>query len=97
MEDVISKFKPTGNKILLEIPEETEKVEGGIIIPKALNRSRIADRFKILAIGPGVKEEVKVGDTIILSSQNCGIFTKYNDKSYVMCKDVEIAAVIEED
>lgn len=90
-------LNPTGNKILLEIPKKTETVVGGIIIPSAARISRISDKFKILAIGPDVKEDLKVGDTIVLDSERCGILTKFNDTLYAMCKDSEVAFVLEED
>ena len=92
----VSKLKLTGDKILLQIPPKEETIEGGIIIPET-GRSRIADKFKVLVIGPDVSEDIKVGNTIVLDSRNCGLLTKYDGEFFVMAKEPEVACVIEED
>ena len=95
MTEFEKKFKPTSDKILLEIPEKKDELVGGIIIPGAINRSRIADRFVVLAVGPKVSETIKPGMTIMLDSEKCGILTKFDGKLYAMCKEVEVSAILE--
>lgn len=94
------KIKPLGDRVLIE-PLREEKRKGGIILPETVDKER-PERGKIVAVGPGKKDEngklipmnVKKGDKVL--------FTKYGpneikveDKEYLIAREEDILAIIE--
>ena len=94
------KSKPLGDRVLIE-PLREEKKKGGIILPETIDKER-PEQGKIIAVGPGKKDEngklmpinVKKGDKVL--------FTKYgpneikiDDKEYLIAREEDILAVIE--
>lgn len=94
------KIKPLGDRVLIE-PLREEKKKGGIILPETVDKER-PEQGKIIAMGPGKKDEngkllplaVKKGDKVL--------FTKYgpneikiDDKEYLIAREEDILAVIE--
>ena len=94
------KIKPLGDRVLIE-PLREEKKKGGIILPETIDKER-PEQGKIIAVGPGKKDEngklmpinVKKGDKVL--------FTKYgpneikiDDKEYLIAREEDILAVIE--
>ncbi|MCD5396383.1 MAG: co-chaperone GroES [Candidatus Pacebacteria bacterium] len=96
------KIKPISNHILIEPIEEEEKTKSGILLPETAEKEK-PQEGKVIAVGPGRKTssgkiiplEVKVGDRVI--------FTKYgpteieiDEKKYLIAKEEDILAIIEE-
>ncbi|MEK7507290.1 MAG: co-chaperone GroES [Patescibacteria group bacterium] len=94
------KIHPLGDRVLIE-PLREEKKKGGIILPETIDKER-PEQGKIIAVGPGKKDEngklmpinVKKGDKVL--------FTKYgpneikiDDKEYLIAREEDILAVIE--
>ncbi|MBI4120108.1 MAG: co-chaperone GroES [Parcubacteria group bacterium] len=94
------KIRPLGDRVLLE-PIREEKRKGGIILPETVDKER-PERGKVVAVGPGKKDEngkliplnVKKGDKVL--------FTKYgpneikiDDKEYLIAREEDILAIIE--
>jgi len=96
------KIKPIADHILIEPLEEEEKTKAGIFLPESADKER-PEQGKVIAVGPGKKNEkgeiialeIKVGQKVL--------FTKYgpteikvDGKKYLIAKEEDILAIIEE-
>lgn len=86
----MSKLKATGTRILIEKVEASTTTAGGIV----LQSSQEAPKARILSIGPLVKEDVAVGDLIVVDWSKVGVFSYENSKQYVVDEST-ILAVLE--
>lgn len=92
------KFKPLGNRVLVQRMEQEEKI-GGILLPDSAKKKQ--EEAKIIAVGTGIKDKngqliempVKVGD-IVLMEKYSGQEIKIDDKDYVILKADDIIAII---
>ncbi|MBI4122883.1 MAG: co-chaperone GroES [Parcubacteria group bacterium] len=95
-------IKPLADHILLEPLKQEEKTKSGILLPETAEKER-PEQGKVIAVGPGKKTddgkllpmEVKPGDVVL--------FTKYgpnevkiDEKDYLICKEEDILAIIEQ-
>ena len=93
---------PISDHVLIEPIKGEEKSKGGILLPQTAEKER-PEQGKIIAAGPGKKDEtgkiipleVKPGDKVL--------FTKYGpneikveDKEYLIAKEEDILAIINE-
>jgi chaperonin GroES len=96
------KIKPLADNILIEPIEQAEQTKGGIFLPKTADKER-PEQGKVVAVGPGKKDsegkiipiDVKPGDKVL--------FTKYgpneikvDEKEYLIAKQEDVLAVVEE-
>ena len=92
-------IKPLGDRVLLEICENTEQMKGGILIPDSIKEKPREE--KVSALGTGKNDDkgnkipfdVKVGD-IVLTSRYGGTEVKVDDKEYKVVNQDDILAVI---
>ncbi len=95
------KIKPLGDRLVVERIEQDEKTLGGIIIPDTAKEK--PKQGKVLAVGPGAKDEngkripvdVSVGD-IVLFTQWAGNEIKIDGKEYLVMKESDVIGIIEE-
>ena len=95
------KVKPLHDRILVERIDEEEKTPGGIIIPDTAKEK--PSRGKVVAVGTGRKTddgkviplEVKVGDKILFGKY-AGTEIKIEGKEYLMMREDEVFAIIED-
>ena len=95
------RIKPISDHVLIEPIKGEEKRKGGILLPQTAEKER-PEQGKIIAVGPGKKDEtgkiipmeVKPGDMVL--------FTKYgpneikiDDQEYLIAKEEDILAIIE--
>jgi len=95
-------IKPLSDHILIEPIGQEEKTKTGILLPQTADKER-PEQGKVVAVGRGKKNksgniipmEVKVGDKVL--------FTKYgpnevkiNDKEYLIAREDDILAILEE-
>lgn len=93
--------KPLGDRIVVERIEQDTKTAGGIIIPDTAKEK--PKQGKVLAVGPGAKDEsgkriamdVSVGD-IVLFTQWAGSEIKMDGKDYLVMKESDVIGIIEE-
>jgi len=93
--------KPLGDRILVERIEQESKTAGGIIIPD--NAKEKPKQAKVLAVGPGAKDEhgkrlpmdVSVGD-IVLFTQWAGSEIKVDGKDLLVLKESDVIGILEE-
>ncbi len=93
-------IKPLGDRIVVERLEQEEKTVGGIIIPDSAKEK--PKQAKVLAVGPGAKDEngkriamdVSVGD-IVLFTQWAGNEVKVEGKDLLVLKESDVIGIIE--
>ncbi len=96
------KIKPIVDHILIEASEEEEKTESGILLPQTAEKER-PEQGKVIAVGPGRKNdegkviplEIKEGQKVLFSKYG-PTEIKVGDKEYLIAKEEDILAVIEE-
>ena len=96
------KIKPLMDNILIKPIEQSEQTKGGIILPKTVDKDR-PEQGKVIAVGPGKKDSTGNIISVELKEGQKVLFTKYgpteikvNDKEYLIAKQEDILAVIEE-
>lgn len=97
------KIRPLADNVLIEPLKEEEKTKAGILLPDTAEKER-PEQGRVIALGPGkrtnegkiIAPEVKPGDRVL--------FTKYgpneikvNNKEYLIAKEDDILAILEED
>ena len=96
------KIKPILDHILIEPIKEEEKTKSGIFLPDTAEKER-PEQGKVIAVGPGRRDEegkeiplsVKPGDRVIFSKYG-PTEIKVDDKEYLIAKEEDILAIIEE-
>lgn len=92
------KLKPLGDRVVLEVLEQEEKTESGIVLPdKAKERPQEGE---VKAVGPGrvlddgtrVPMEVKEGDKVVFS-KFAGSELKVGGEEYLIVRQDDILAV----
>ncbi len=91
-------IKPIGDRILVELIEEEEKV-GSIIVPDtAKEKPQIA---KVIAVGEGRRDgkeiiplTVKEGDKVLFGKY-AGTEVKYQGTEYLLLSENDVLAVVE--
>ena len=90
------------DNILIKPIEQSEQTKGGIILPKTVDKDR-PEQGKVIAVGPGKKDSTGNIISVELKEGQKVLFTKYgpteikvNDKEYLIAKQEDILAVIEE-
>ena len=92
-------IKPLGDRVLLEIRENTEQMKGGILIPDSAKEK--PQEYTVIALGTGKTDDngnaipfdVKVGD-IVLTSRYGGTEVKVDGNEYKIVNQDDILAVI---
>ena len=94
------KLVPLGDRVVLQQLEAEETTKSGIVLPAQAEEK--PQQAEVVAVGPGglvdgkeVKMEVKVGDKVIYSKY-AGTDVKLEEKEYVIVRQSDIAAIVEE-
>ena len=95
------KVRPLHDRLIVKRLEEEEKTKGGIIIPDTAKEKPIEG--KVVAVGAGkvdkdgkkIPMEVKKGDRVLFAKYG-GTDVKMEGEDYLMMKEDDILAVIEE-
>ncbi|MGN1206230.1 MAG: co-chaperone GroES [Eubacterium sp.] len=94
------KLVPLGDRVVLQQLEAEETTKSGIVLPGQAQEK--PQQAEVVAVGPGglvdgkeVKMEVKVGDKVIYSKY-AGTDVKLEDKEYVIVRQNDIAAIVED-
>ena len=96
----MSKIKPLGDKILVEILESEEKTKGGIFLPDTAKEEKTEGKVisvgggKVLDSGKVQPLEVKKGDKVIFGKYS-GDDILVDGKKHKIIKESEILAVYE--
>ncbi len=95
------KVKPLNDRVLVKRTEELQMTKGGIYIPDTAKEKPIEG--KVIAVGPGKMSDqgsrmplqVKEGDRVLFSKY-AGSEIKVEGEEYLMMREDDILAVIEE-
>ncbi len=96
------KLRPLQDRLLVERSEETEEMKGGIVIPDSAKEK--PQRGVVIAVGNGKRLDsgevvpltVKEGDLILIGKYS-GSEVSVDDKEYLILREDEVLAIIEED
>jgi chaperonin GroES len=94
------KIKPLNDRVLVKRLAEEEKSPGGIIIPESAKEAPAEG--KIVAVGPGRKDEagkvhaldVKAGDVVIFSKY-AGTEVKIGGEEHLIMREEDILGIVE--
>ena len=94
------KLVPLGDRVVLQQLQAEGTTKSGIVLPGQAQEK--PQQAEVVAVGPGglvdgkeVKMEVKVGDKVIYSKY-AGTDVKLEEKEYVIVRQSDIAAIVEE-
>lgn len=93
-------IKPLLDRVVLKAVESEETTKSGIVLAQnSKEKSQIAE---VVAVGPGgmidgkeTTMQLVVGDKVVYSKY-AGTVIKYNDEEYIIVKQDEILAVVED-
>ena len=88
------KIKPLADRVLVEPSAAETKTASGIIIPDTAQEK--PQKGKIIAIGPGTKENpitLKIGDQILYGKYS-GTELKHEGSDYLIMRESDILAII---
>jgi len=94
-----TKFKPLGDRVLVQPLSEEAQVQGGIIIPDSAKEK--PQQGKVIALGTGGTDEdgklrkftVKVGDTVLMPKYG-GTELKLDGNEYQIMREDDILGVV---
>jgi len=92
-------FKPLGDRVWIEPIEQEETTASGIILPETAKEK--PQQGKVLAVGPGVRNEkgerqpldVNVGDRVLFA-RYAGTEIKYNGTNHLIMRENDILAIV---
>ena len=93
-------IKPLLDRVVLRTVESEETTKSGIVLAsKSQEKSQVAE---VVAVGDGgivdgkeIKMQLTVGDKVVYSKY-AGTVIKYNDEEYILVKQDEVLAIIED-
>lgn len=96
------RLRPLRDHVILQPIKQEEKTKGGIVLPDTASKER-PEQGKVVAVGPGrlnlkghrVPMELKRGDVVLFSKYGPNE-VKVDDKEYLVAKEEDILAIIEE-
>lgn len=89
----MSKIQPLADRVLLQVLEQEEKTSSGILLPDTAKET--TQKAKVIEIGSSEDIQVKKGDIVIYDKYS-GIQIKEDNKEYLIVKNEEIVATIEQ-
>ena len=92
-------LKPLGDRVVIQVSKEEEKMIGGILIPGSAKDK--PQEGLVAAVGEGawfegkrVPMDVKVGDKVIYSKY-AGNEIKVDGEEYLICRQDDVLAIVE--
>ncbi len=92
-------LKPLGDRVVIQVSKEEEKMIGGILIPGSAKEK--PQEGLVAAVGEGawfegkrVPMDVKVGDKVIYSKY-AGNEIKVDGEEYLICRQDDVLAIVE--
>lgn len=94
-------YKPLADRLLLKVKKAEEKTKSGIVLPDSAKEK--PQEGKVEAAGPGARDkdgkripmEVSVGDNVLYSKYS-GTEVKIDNQEYLIIKESDILAIIED-
>lgn len=97
----VEKVKPLHDRVVVKRALEEEKTKGGIVIPDTAKEKPI--KGEVVAVGTGKILEsgeirppvIKVGEKVLFGKYS-GTEVKFNDEEYIVMREDDIMATIED-
>jgi len=94
-------LKPLGDRLLVEPIEQEEMTASGIVLPDTAKEKPMQGR--VLSVGPGARKEdgsrspmdVSAGD-VVLYAKYAGTEVKMSDKKYLILKETDVLAIVQQ-
>jgi len=94
-------YKPLADRLLLKVKKAEEKTKSGIVLPDSAKEK--PQEGEVVAAGPGARDkegkripmEVSVGENVLYSKYS-GTEVKIDDTEYLIIKESDILAIIED-
>ena len=94
------KLRPLGDRVWVEPIEREETTASGIVLPETVKEKPMEG--KILAVGPGARDEqgqrqpldVKVGDRVLFAKY-AGTEVKHDGTKYLIMRESDLLAIVE--
>ena len=83
-------LKATGTRLVIERIAGNKSTAGGIILHSEQERPHA----RVLSVGPQVKEDIAVGDILVVDWSKCGVF-EHERQTYHLVDESTVLAVIE--
>jgi len=98
----MTKFKPLGDRLIVEPIEQEDTTSGGILLPETAKEK--PQEGKVLAAGPGklddsgkrIKMEVKVGDRVLYAKYSGTEIKAEENKKLLILKESDVLALVED-
>jgi chaperonin GroES len=92
-------LKPLGNRVVVEPIEQEEVTAGGIVLPETAKEK--PQKGKVLAVGPGDRDEdgkriamdVSEGDTVLFAKYS-GTEIKIDGKKLLILRENDLLAIV---
>ncbi len=93
-------LKPLGNRVVIEPLEQEEVTAGGIVLPETAKEK--PQRGKVIAVGPGDRDEdgkripldVAAGDTVLFAKY-AGTEIKVDNKKLLILRESDLLAIVD--
>lgn len=89
-EEFVMNLKPLGDRLVIKQVVAEETTKSGIVIPGQTKEK--PQEATVVAVGKDVKEELKVGDTVVYSKY-AGSNIKVDEEEYIIVKEEDVLAV----
>jgi chaperonin GroES len=94
------KLRPLGDRVWVEPIEQEDTTASGIILPETAKEK--PQEGKVLAVGPGVRDDkgerqpldVKVGDRVLFAKY-AGTEIKHEGTKYLIMRESDILAIVD--
>lgn len=95
-----TRFKPLGDRVLVEPIEREDRTESGLFIPETAREK--PQQGKVIAIGDGRRDpagsripmEIALGDTV-LYARYAGTEVKMEGKKFLILRESDVLSVVE--
>lgn len=87
------KFKPLGERVLVERLEEESKTSSGIIIPDNAKEKPLMGKVKAISAKVAEEKTLKEGDTIVFGKYS-GTEIKLDNVEYIVLESKDILGVL---
>ncbi len=84
-------LKPLGNRLVIKQAVAEETTKSGIVLTGQTKEK--PQQAEVLAVGPEVKGELKVGDTVVYSKY-AGSPVKVDEVEYIIVSEEDVLAVL---
>lgn len=84
-------FKPLGDRVLVQVPEEKTKTDSGIFLPETSSKEA-PTQAKVVAVSECIKN-IQIGDTVVFGKY-IGTQLNIDNIEYLVLEDKDIMGIL---